>query len=64
VLVGLKLLMVAGGIGLAIGVFRGAGDSPVILLSAIALAVSALSFPAAKKRYEELELRRMHAMDV
>jgi hypothetical protein len=64
VLVGLRVLMAAGLAGLAVGVFLRSGNYPMVLLSAIALAVSALSFPAAKKRYEELELRRMHAMDV
>ncbi len=64
VLAGLKVLMAAGVLGLAIGIFLRANNYPVVLLSAIALAVSALSLPAARKRYEELELRRMRAMDV
>jgi hypothetical protein len=63
VLATLKILMAAGVVGLAIGVFLRAGNYPILLVSAIALVVSVLSFPAVKRRYEELELRRIHAMD-
>jgi hypothetical protein len=63
VLFGLRALMAAGVVGLAIGILLRGASHPIVLLSAIALAVSGLSLPAAKKRYEELELRRMHAMD-
>jgi hypothetical protein len=70
VLGGLKALMAAGVVGLALGVYAFSRSAPygtyypLLLLSAIALAVPALSLPGVRKRYEEQELRRMRALDV
>ncbi len=70
VLAGLKGLMAVGVVGIAlglIGLYRQAPYGifyPLLLVSAIALAVPALSLPGIRKRYEELELRRMRALDV
>ena len=69
VLGGLKALMAAGVVGLALGVYAFSRSAPygtyypLLLLSAIALAVPALSLPGVRKRYEEQELRRMRALD-
>jgi len=69
VLAGFKALMVAGVAGLALGIaalFRNDPYQtyyPLLLVSTIALAVPALSLPGVRKRYEELELRRMRALD-
>ena len=69
VLGGLKVLMVAGVAGLALGIlalFRNDPHQtyyPLLLISTIALAVPAFSLPGVRKRYEELELRRMRALD-
>ncbi len=70
VLAGLKTLMAAGLVGLALGLFALSRSAPyqtyypLLLLSAIALAVPAFSLPGIRRRYEELELRRMRALDV
>jgi hypothetical protein len=69
VLAGFKALMVAGVAGLALGIvalFRNDPYQtyyPLLLVSAIALAVPAFALPGVRKRYEELELRRMRALD-
>lgn len=69
VLAGLKGLMVAGVVGLLLGIlalFRNDPYQtyfPLLLISTIALAVPAFSLPGVRKRYEELELRRMRALD-
>ncbi len=69
VLVGLKVLMVAGVAGLALGIvalFRNDPYQtyyPLLLVSTLALAIPAFSLPGVRKRYEELELRRMRALD-
>jgi hypothetical protein len=69
VLAGLKTLMAAGVAGLALGVFALSRSAPyetyypLLLLSAIALAIPALTLGGVRKRYEEIELRRMRAMD-
>lgn len=69
VLVGLKTLAAAGIVGLLFGVvalFRGdwyQAYYPLVLVSAIAFGVSSLCLPGVRRRYEELELRRMRALD-
>jgi hypothetical protein len=69
VLAGFKALMVAGVAGLTLGIvalFRNAPYQtyyPLLLVSTIALAVPAFSLPGVRKRYEEIELRRMRALD-
>ncbi len=69
VLAGLKVLMVAGVFGLLLGVIALFLNQPyqtyypLFLISGIALAVPAFSLPGVRKRYEELELRRMRALD-
>jgi len=69
VLASLKALMVAGVAGLALGILALLGRDPypiyypLLLMSAIALAVPAFTLPGVRKRYEELELRRMRALD-
>lgn len=65
----LRTLVGAGTVGLAFGLFAVvSGDSlpayfPLVLVSASALAVSALTLPGVRKRYKELELRRIQAMN-
>jgi hypothetical protein len=69
VLAALKVLMVAGVAGLALGILALFRDYPytiyypLLLISTIALAVPAFTLPGVRKRYEELELRRMRALD-
>jgi hypothetical protein len=69
VLFGMKAMMVAGAVGLALGLFAIARSAPyqtyypLLLLSAVAFAVPAFSLPGIRKRYEEIELRRMRALD-
>lgn len=69
VLAGLKTMMAAGVIGLALGIFALSRSAPyqtyypLFLLSSIALAVPGFTLPGVRKRYEELELRRMWALD-
>jgi hypothetical protein len=70
VLYGMRAMMVAGAVGLALGLIALARSAPyqtyypLLLLSAIALAVPAFCLPGVRKRYEEIELRRMRALDV
>jgi hypothetical protein len=70
VLAGFKALMVAGVVGLALGILAVVRRDPyevyypLLLISAVALAVPAFTLPGVRKRYEELELRRMRALDV
>jgi hypothetical protein len=69
VLGGLKALMAAGVVGLALGIYAFSQSAPygtyypLLLLSVIALAVPAMSLPGVRRRYEEVELRRMRALD-
>ena len=69
VLFGMRAMMVAGAVGLALGLIALARSAPyqtyypLLLLSAIALTVPAFSLPGVRKRYEEIELRRMRALD-
>ncbi len=69
VLSGFRLIMVAGGLALAAGivtVLRGLSYDvyyPLLLIGGIALLVPATTLRRLEKRYEELELRRMSAVD-
>jgi hypothetical protein len=69
VLFGMRAMMVAGAVGLAFGLVALARSAPyqtyypLLLLSAIALAVPAFCLPGIRKRYEEIELRRIRALD-
>jgi hypothetical protein len=69
VLAAMKTLMAAGVVGLGLGIYALSRSAPydtyypLLLLSAIALAVPAFSFSGVRKRYEEVELRRMRALD-
>jgi hypothetical protein len=69
VLAALKVLMVAGVAGLALGIVTVVRNGPyqvyypLLLISSVALAVPAFCLPGVRKRYEELELRRMRALD-
>jgi hypothetical protein len=69
VLFGMRALMVAGAVGLALGIYALSRSAPyetyypLLLLSAIALAVPAFSLSGIRRRYDELELRRMRALD-
>lgn len=69
VLTGFRVMMAAGGVSLVVGVIalaRGLPYSmyyPLLLIGAIALLVPASTLPRLTKRYEELELRRMSALD-
>ncbi len=69
VLGALKVLMVFGVSGLALGILALIRNHPypiyypLLLVSTIALAVPAFSLPGVRKRYEEMELRRMRALD-
>jgi len=70
VLSGFRTMMVLGGVALVVGVValaRGAGYAvyyPLLLIGALALFVPASRLPHLRKRYEEIELRRMSAIDV
>lgn len=69
VLNGFRMLMAAGGISLVLGVGALARGHPyhvyypLLLIGVIALLVPASTLPRLTKRYEELELRRMSALD-
>ncbi len=68
-LAALKVLMVLGVAGLALGIVTVVRNGPyqvyypLLLISTIALAVPAFTLPGVRKRYQELELRRMRALD-
>jgi hypothetical protein len=69
VLGGFRMLMAAGGVALVVGVVALVQGMPyqvyypLLLLGAVALLVPASSLPRLTKRYQELELRRMSALD-
>jgi hypothetical protein len=69
VIAGLQLMMAAGGTSLAVGVFALVrGEPPAVyysflLFGAIALLVPLAALPGIRKRYEEIELRRLSALD-
>ncbi len=69
VLNGFRLLMAGGAVLLVLGVIAVAQGSPyavyypLLLIGAIALLVPASALPRLTKRYEEIELRRMSALD-
>jgi hypothetical protein len=69
VLAAMKTLMAAGAVGLGLGIYALSRSAPydtyypLLLLSAITLAVPAFSFSGVRKRYEEVELQRMRALD-
>lgn len=69
VIAGLQVMMAAGGSSLAIGVFALVrGEPPAVyysflLLGVIAILVPAAALPGIRKRYEEIELRRLSALD-
>ena len=69
VLSGFRTMMGAGGVSLVLGVIALARGLPyhvyfpLLLIGAIALLVPASTLPRLTKRYEELELRRMSALD-
>ncbi len=69
VLTGFRLMMAAGGVSLVLGgiaLARGLPYHvyyPLLLIGAIALLVPASTLPRLAKRYQELELRRMSALD-
>lgn len=69
VLSGFRSIMAAGGLALVIGLFtlvRGQPYHvyyPLLLIGAIALLVPAATLPRLQRRYQELELRRMSALD-
>jgi hypothetical protein len=69
VLFGLRAMQVAGVVALALGIVAllrgGSGEMiyTLLLLGVIAVVVSSSVTPALRRRYEELELRRMQALD-
>ncbi|GMR24250.1 MAG: hypothetical protein BMS9Abin37_2770 [Acidobacteriota bacterium] len=69
VLAGFRMMMAAGGVSLVLGVIALAQGLPyhvyypLLLIGAIALLVPASTLARLTKRYEELELRRMSALD-
>lgn len=69
VVTGFRMMMAAGGVSLVLGVIALARGLPyhtyypLLLIGAIALLVPAATLPRLTKRYEELELRRMSALD-
>ena len=69
VLTGFRMMMAAGGVSLVLGgiaLARGLPYHvyyPLLLIGAIALLVPASTLPRLTKRYQELELRRMSALD-
>ena len=69
VLLGFRAMMAAGAVALVVGALswiQGAGYDvyyPLVLIGGIALFVSASALPRLQKRYEEIELRRMSALD-
>lgn len=69
VLTGFRMMMAAGVVSLVLGVIALARGLPyhtyypLLLIGAIALLVPAATLPRLTKRYEELELRRMSALD-
>lgn len=69
VLTGLNIMMATGAVGLVLSIlFLVRSDPyhasyPLLVLSTIALAVPAFSLRGIRRRYEELELRRMSALD-
>jgi hypothetical protein len=70
VLTGLRALIALGVVALALGLLSlGRGLSyeiyyPLLLIGAIAVIAPASALPSLKRRYEEMELRRMRALDV
>ena len=69
ILTGFRMMMAAGGVSLVLGGIAVAQGLPyhvyypLLLIGAIALLVPASTLPRLTKRYEELELRRMSALD-
>ena len=70
VLAGLKTMVALGVVALALG-FLSLGRGlpyetyyPLLLIGAIAVVAPASALPSLRRRYEELELRRMQALDV
>ena len=69
VLAGFRVMMAAGGVSLVVGVIAFAQGMPypmyypLLLIGVIALLGPASTLPRLTKRYEELELRRMSALD-
>ena len=63
------MMMAAGGVSLVLGGIAPARGLPyhvyypLLLIGAIALLVPASTLPRLAKRYQELELRRMSALD-
>jgi hypothetical protein len=69
VIAGLRVMMAAGGSALVAGVFALVRGQPpavyysFLLLGVIAILVPAAALPGVRKRYEEIELRRLSALD-
>jgi hypothetical protein len=69
VIAGLLLIMAAGGSSLVLGVFAVVRGAPpavyysFLLLGVVAILVPAAALPGIRKRYEEIELRRLSALD-